>query len=53
MYWQGLLNHTRKQEQKKKMKDLFNTITDIALWLLLFGMAIYAVLCFAVYYMAL
>ena len=53
MYWQGLLNHTRKQERKKKMKDLFNTVMDMTLWLLLWVMAAYAIICFVVYYMAL
>ena len=35
------------------MKELFNTVMDVALWLLLWGMAAYAMLCFAIYYMAL
>tara|TARA_Y100001951_G_C11105277_1_gene164361 strand:+ start:310 stop:474 length:165 start_codon:yes stop_codon:yes gene_type:complete len=52
-YWEGLLNYTKKQEQKRKMKDVINTLMDMTLWLLLFGMATYAIVCFAVYYMAL
>ncbi len=31
------------------MKDLLDTALDIALWLLVWGMAAYAILCFAVY----
>ena len=31
------------------MKDLFDTFVDTALWLLLWGMALYAILSFAVY----
>ena len=53
MYWQGLLNYSIKQERKKKMKELFNTVMDMTLWLLLWGMAAYALVCFAVYYIAL
>ena len=49
MYWQGLLNYSIKQERKKKMKDLFNTVLDTLLWLMLWGMGIYAILSFAAY----
>jgi uncharacterized membrane protein len=53
MYWQGLLNYSRKQERKNKMKDLLNTVMDMTLMVLLFVMAAYAMICFAVYYIAL
>jgi len=35
------------------MKDLFNTLMDMTLMILLFVMAAYAIICFAAYYMAL
>ena len=53
MYWQGLLNYSRKQERKKKMKDIFNTLMDMTLMILLFATAAYAMICFTVYYIAL
>jgi hypothetical protein len=51
-YWEGLLNYSKKRERKRKMKDLFNTVMDMTLMILLFVMAAYAMICFVVYYIA-